>query len=184
MLRKENLAAFHAAEQCDGVFPLCERGRKQTEEFRLHVGEDAVDHANALGISGSRLQDQRRLRCRQAFEQLSIIIEMGVALRKHPPQCRNDFLMSTTEFFGRFAKQCEIAARRFFGTPAANKLHAPILPNPHRAPHKDHADLSGAFYVDRKSTRLNSSHGYISYAVFCLKKKIMSYMFVRQYNFQ
>src|SRR5687768_17896512 len=28
-----------------------------------------------------------------------------------------------------------------------------------------------AVAVDRKSTRLNSSHGYISYAVFCLKKK-------------
>src|SRR2546429_5316127 len=27
------------------------------------------------------------------------------------------------------------------------------------------------FLGDRKSTRLNSSHGYISYAVFCLKKK-------------
>src|SRR2546429_6665751 len=27
---------------------------------------------------------------------------------------------------------------------------------------------------DRKSTRLNSSHGYISYAVFCLKKKLES----------
>src|SRR2546429_1451971 len=27
------------------------------------------------------------------------------------------------------------------------------------------------FGKDRKSTRLNSSHGYISYAVFCLKKK-------------
>src|SRR2546429_4428774 len=27
------------------------------------------------------------------------------------------------------------------------------------------------FTEDRKSTRLNSSHGYISYAVFCLKKK-------------
>src|SRR2546422_3325436 len=26
-------------------------------------------------------------------------------------------------------------------------------------------------FKDRKSTRLNSSHGYISYAVFCLKKK-------------
>src|SRR2546429_6621899 len=26
-------------------------------------------------------------------------------------------------------------------------------------------------HPDRKSTRLNSSHGYISYAVFCLKKK-------------
>src|SRR5205809_2299104 len=28
---------------------------------------------------------------------------------------------------------------------------------------------------DRKSTRLNSSHGYISYAVFCLKKKKDNY---------
>src|SRR5687768_18081915 len=28
--------------------------------------------------------------------------------------------------------------------------------------------------LDRKSTRLNSSHGYISYAVFCLKKKRIS----------
>src|SRR2546422_1531974 len=29
----------------------------------------------------------------------------------------------------------------------------------------------GTSWTDRKSTRLNSSHGYISYAVFCLKKK-------------
>src|SRR2546422_4367638 len=33
----------------------------------------------------------------------------------------------------------------------------------------DLTDLPGI--GDRKSTRLNSSHGYISYAVFCLKKK-------------
>src|SRR2546422_5708096 len=36
------------------------------------------------------------------------------------------------------------------------------------------AELVGAAVhrgQDRKSTRLNSSHGYISYAVFCLKKK-------------
>src|SRR2546422_6333278 len=32
-------------------------------------------------------------------------------------------------------------------------------------------DTTSATAVDRKSTRLNSSHGYISYAVFCLKKK-------------
>src|SRR2546429_7188493 len=30
---------------------------------------------------------------------------------------------------------------------------------------------AGSAGRDRKSTRLNSSHGYISYAVFCLKKK-------------
>src|SRR2546429_1692393 len=31
--------------------------------------------------------------------------------------------------------------------------------------------IIGIVDEDRKSTRLNSSHGYISYAVFCLKKK-------------
>src|SRR3989449_7116343 len=40
-------------------------------------------------------------------------------------------------------------------------------PVPQRRRHQQH--LVGV--VDRKSTRLNSSHGYISYAVFCLKKK-------------
>jgi len=33
------------------------------------------------------------------------------------------------------------------------------------------AEEDAVLPVDRKSTRLNSSHGYISYAVFCLKKK-------------
>src|SRR2546422_5600752 len=33
--------------------------------------------------------------------------------------------------------------------------------------------------IDRKSTRLNSSHGYISYAVFCLKKKKTSLWLIR-----
>src|SRR3712207_7605392 len=38
----------------------------------------------------------------------------------------------------------------------------------------DHRAIDGAYasaFVDRKSTRLNSSHANISYAVFCLKKK-------------
>src|SRR3989449_4991266 len=35
----------------------------------------------------------------------------------------------------------------------------------------DSGDHNYAQILDRKSTRLNSSHGYISYAVFCLKKK-------------
>src|SRR5690348_18014959 len=36
-------------------------------------------------------------------------------------------------------------------------------------------DLGGTHLPDRKSTRLNSSHPSISYAVFCLKKKIKKY---------
>src|SRR2546422_6446263 len=43
------------------------------------------------------------------------------------------------------------------------------------AAHYDTVEASpGADDKDRKSTRLNSSHGYISYAVFCLKKKTMT----------
>src|SRR2546422_10981988 len=37
--------------------------------------------------------------------------------------------------------------------------------------HPQSCDLHFQNRLDRKSTRLNSSHGYISYAVFCLKKK-------------
>src|SRR2546429_1078787 len=37
--------------------------------------------------------------------------------------------------------------------------------------HCARAVLISLSHTDRKSTRLNSSHGYISYAVFCLKKK-------------
>src|SRR3712207_8728260 len=37
--------------------------------------------------------------------------------------------------------------------------------------HEDHIGAIGWLWPDRKSTRLNSSHANISYAVFCLKKK-------------
>src|SRR2546422_1221946 len=41
-------------------------------------------------------------------------------------------------------------------------------PPAHHLPKRTDQEPEGR---DRKSTRLNSSHGYISYAVFCLKKK-------------
>src|SRR5690625_5998936 len=55
----------------------------------------------------------------------------------------------------------------FEGTPAVSH-HLGAYPRPHPATYRPcHASSS-----DRKSTRLNSSHVAISYAVFCLKKKI------------
>src|SRR5204862_4586238 len=50
---------------------------------------------------------------------------------------------------------------------------APRLPGPRRRGPPASPDQES--WVDRKSTRLNSSHVEISYAVFCLKKKKRSY---------
>src|SRR3989449_11764848 len=73
----------------------------------------------------------------------------------------------------------------FFNDTATTEIYTlslhdalPILAlEPSRFQGSDHSLLQGPLWrplqerVDRKSTRLNSSHGYISYAVFCLKKK-------------
>src|SRR2546422_8015937 len=47
--------------------------------------------------------------------------------------------------------------------------HRERRPRPHQQPRRQGQPVGDD--QDRKSTRLNSSHGYISYAVFCLKKK-------------
>src|SRR2546429_1744725 len=68
--------------------------------------------------------------------------------------------------------------------PMAAAVQAAAPANQNRARARDGADadadaggdccsaaMGPRSLLDRKSTRLNSSHGYISYAVFCLKKK-------------
>src|SRR2546429_4239848 len=64
---------------------------------------------------------------------------------------------------------CRVPALRRFVRHAPR--HEPVSAAARRA--LGRSDLPGGRvrHVDRKSTRLNSSHGYISYAVFCLKKK-------------
>src|SRR3989449_8483855 len=51
----------------------------------------------------------------------------------------------------------------------ARDLRAPVVIEQTELLRQVHASHRAS--PDRKSTRLNSSHGYISYAVFCLKKK-------------
>src|SRR3712207_7453035 len=58
-----------------------------------------------------------------------------------------------------------LAQRRFAGQPA------PLLQHPGVQGIEQRLALRLARRADRKSTRLNSSHANISYAVFCLKKK-------------
>src|SRR2546422_6560215 len=60
----------------------------------------------------------------------------------------------------------------FRSVPALQRARSPVLVQSRRhGPAETAAVSPTARPRDRKSTRLNSSHGYISYAVFCLKKK-------------
>src|SRR2546422_5808463 len=54
-----------------------------------------------------------------------------------------------------------------------------LLADPYRISFLGRENFLRCIELDRKSTRLNSSHGYISYAVFCLKKKKMKNLRVR-----
>src|SRR5947209_15713883 len=59
---------------------------------------------------------------------------------------------------------------RSFQATQADLVNATKQGGPNASTGRRHQKLRGAL-VDRKSTRLNSSHANISYAVFCLKKK-------------
>src|SRR3712207_6999281 len=60
------------------------------------------------------------------------------------------------------------------GEPAKAVL---VAPGEDQAPQDDESEEGQECEADRKSTRLNSSHANISYAVFCLKKKDKNYFF-------
>src|SRR2546429_755335 len=59
------------------------------------------------------------------------------------------------------------------GVPAAWPTATSITGSSWACRPKPAASSSASNPTDRKSTRLNSSHGYISYAVFCLNKKVV-----------
>src|SRR2546429_1965377 len=89
---------------------------------------------------------------------------------RRPP--RSTLFPYTTLFRSEFAP----AGNPYFGQPTTINPSTYLgggrdfgpFPGPGPFPHIISRNLTPE---DRKSTRLNSSHGYISYAVFCLKKK-------------
>src|SRR5690349_23208052 len=86
-------------------------------------------------------------------------------MRRRPP--RSTLFPYTTLFRSRRAPlrvgHCLVVLISGHGTSTSFRTdHIPTLARPPATP----------FAQDRKSTRLNSSHVEISYAVFCLKKKI------------
>src|SRR2546429_5252511 len=81
---------------------------------------------------------------------------------RRPP--RSTLFPYTTLFRSRIARLGSLGGSRSRRRPGLRDRRAPNS--------GELADgLCAVAQGDRKSTRLNSSHGYISYAVFCLKKK-------------
>src|SRR5687768_18017743 len=93
---------------------------------------------------------------RERSRQDAIVSVFYFLMLRRPP--RSTLFPYTT----LFRSELPIAGR------AAVREHFSGLRHPHQGVARGGR---GARDRDRKSTRLNSSHGYISYAVFCLKKK-------------
>src|SRR2546429_5517683 len=90
------------------------------------------------------------------YEQLDVL----VVLRK---QARQELLAESKK---------HKAWKLLRSIPALGPIRVAVLMAIVQTPHRFRAKRPLWKYsgLDRKSTRLNSSHGYISYAVFCLKK--------------
>src|SRR5205809_3254059 len=78
-----------------------------------------------------------------------------------PP--RSTLFPYTTLFRSHLKATIDSISEDFIGSEDIQPKYGIILHN-----YMDQKEINSG---DRKSTRLNSSHGYISYAVFCLKKK-------------
>src|SRR5438034_10605121 len=79
---------------------------------------------------------------------------------------RSTIFPYTTLFRSDDRENAGAGLRLSTGRDGEDELHAQP-----RAHHEEAATASAERATDRKSTRLNSSHTVISYAVFCLKKK-------------
>src|SRR5438105_11272205 len=74
----------------------------------------------------------------------------------------------------------------FLQAAAARRLQRSFLPRSLTVPSKSSPSAAGKSVgaLDRKSTRLNSSHEWISYAVFCLKKKKKKKDILRNHDYR
>src|SRR5438552_14963657 len=95
---------------------------------------------------------------------------------RHPP--RSTLFPYTTLFrsadSARYAcrVRCQVVRGRYRGDPSGERLDLPTRGKPRDATGGPRLHEKDSVRTrDRKSTRLNSSHQIISYAVFCLKKK-------------
>src|SRR5688572_30045614 len=106
---------------------------------------------------------------RRLQEETRASIDESLGLKKRWHGAANGRLRAA--FAPRFAVSC---SRELLEAVAALAVSEQSLVHTHASENRDEVEfvrrMSGGLSKDRKSTRLNSSHSQISYAVFCLKK--------------
>src|SRR2546422_2481090 len=100
------------------------------------------------------------------YRRLSVFLFFFLMIRRPP----RSTLFPYTTLFRSLVRQ-QTWHRTFVLDRRVSKEQPPPLPPGTRPKIPNLARVPLGQLGDRKSTRLNSSHGYISYAVFCLKKK-------------
>src|SRR3712207_7492453 len=88
---------------------------------------------------------------------------------RRPP--RSTLFPYTTLFRSRLKIHYETLLQTIVNQPEQSIARLQLLPKQEQSRLVSQASKDRVFTTDRKSTRLNSSHANISYAVFCLKKK-------------
>src|SRR5256884_3925473 len=143
-------------------------------------GYDPASHLAAMDIEGIDVAIVYGTRGRQVLMHDDLEPQVAAALARAHNNWTRDFCASNPDRL-KFAAQVAfhdvgLAVRE--AQRAVRELGAVAVignPNPVRGRHIHDPELEPLWAAieelgDRKSTRLNSSHGYISYAVFCLKK--------------
>src|SRR5215203_6495836 len=120
---------------------------------RMRIGDGLADFVRPAERVTRALHDQRR---RRQHLQVGNAIARALAARRRQRIAERDHTGRLRGVWPLFLVRPEMGC-----DPTAHRLAADEQPRRH------HPDVGR----DRKSTRLNSSHANISYAVFCLKKK-------------
>src|SRR5256884_220328 len=132
--------------------PSCRQGRSHERQQQLVVAGDgkAARHRSFVAAAGSG-------------GTLDHILQRAVVLNKVEVGCRNG-----TERYPQVAHHRNGLQKNL----RQQHRRTPVEINParmHLLNERAEETKIAMRHIDRKSTRLNSSHGYISYAVFCLK---------------
>src|SRR3989449_11256035 len=126
-------------------------------------------HMRSLSLRGDSLRVCQRLQESDQVFDLGLV-ELGVKAHR-VAQRRETAVVHVRRGARHVAQPRDAEAHAAVGDPAVGDQRAGMASAAVALADEDPQAALRRERIDRKSTRLNSSHGYISYAVFCLKKK-------------